>query len=82
MGGDVGARRWLAIVLALTFLAGPVSTVGAHRLLEHFGSLQAVFAADRAQLLEVPGIGPKRAAVLHRLFRHRASRDAELPRAA
>ncbi len=59
-----------------------VSTVGARRLLEHFGSLQAVFAADHAALLEVPGIGPKRAAVLHRLFRHRATDGAELPRAA
>jgi hypothetical protein len=43
MGGDVGARRWLAIVLALTFLAGPVSTVGA----QYAGALPAgVVAAE------------------------------------
>jgi DNA excision repair protein ERCC-4 len=46
-----------------------VSTVGAQRLLDHFGSLAAVFAADEAQLRAVPGIGPVRAAALERLFR-------------
>ena len=43
MGGDVGARRWLAIVLALNFLAGPVSTVAA----QYAGALPAgVVAAE------------------------------------
>jgi len=45
-----------------------VSTIGASRLLAHFGSLAAVFAADEAALREVPGIGPIRAAALARLF--------------
>jgi ERCC4-type nuclease len=52
----------------LTCLPG-ISTVGARRLLAHFGSLAAVFAADEAQLREVPGIGPIRGAALARLFR-------------
>jgi ERCC4-type nuclease len=45
-----------------------ISTVGARRLLEHFGSLRAVFAAGEAELLAVRGIGPVRAARLSRLF--------------
>ena len=46
-----------------------VSTVGAGRLLAHFGSLERVFAARREELLEVRGIGPVRAGALDRLFR-------------
>jgi len=46
-----------------------VSTVGARRLLAHFGSLAEVFAADEAALRRVPGIGPIRGAALARLFR-------------
>jgi ERCC4-type nuclease len=46
-----------------------ISTVGAGRLLAHFGSLERVFAARREQLLEVRGIGPVRARTLDRLFR-------------
>ncbi len=46
-----------------------VSTVGARRLLAHFGSLAAVFAADEPALRAVAGIGPVRAAALARLFR-------------
>jgi ERCC4-type nuclease len=45
-----------------------ISTVGARRLLDHFGSLSAVFAADETQLQTVTGIGPVRAATLARLF--------------
>jgi DNA excision repair protein ERCC-4 len=45
-----------------------VSSVGARRLLVHFGSLRAVFAADERQLREVRGIGPVRGAALARLF--------------
>lgn len=45
-----------------------VSTVGARRLLEHFGSLSATFAAGEAELRQVPGIGPVRGAQLARLF--------------
>jgi ERCC4-type nuclease len=43
--------------------------VGARRLLAHFGSLAAVFAADEPALRAVAGIGPVRAAALARLFR-------------
>ena len=45
-----------------------ISTVGARRLLEHFGSLRAVFTADERELRAVPGIGPVRSAALARLF--------------
>ena len=46
-----------------------ISTVGAGRLLAHFGSLERVFAARHEELLEVRGIGPVRARTLDRLFR-------------
>jgi DNA excision repair protein ERCC-4 len=46
-----------------------ISTVGAGRLLAHFGSLERVFAARYEQLLAVRGIGPVRARALDRLFR-------------
>jgi DNA excision repair protein ERCC-4 len=46
-----------------------ISTVGAGRLLAHFGSLERVFAARQEDLLEVRGIGPVRARTLDRLFR-------------
>ena len=46
-----------------------ISTVGAGRLLAHFGSLDRVFAARSEELLEVRGIGPVRARRLDRLFR-------------
>jgi DNA excision repair protein ERCC-4 len=46
-----------------------ISTVGAGRLLAHFGSLERVFAARSEELLEVRGIGPVRALRLDRLFR-------------
>ncbi len=34
------------------------------RLIEHFGSLQAVFAASSAELLEVDGVGESRAKII------------------
>jgi ERCC4-type nuclease len=46
-----------------------ISTLGASRLLDRFGSLAAVFAADETQLRAVTEIGPIRAAELARLFR-------------
>ena len=51
----------------LTCLPG-ISTVGAQRLLAHFGSLAELFAADADELREVPGIGPVRAETLAALF--------------
>ncbi len=45
-----------------------ISTVGAQRLLEHFGSLSATFAATSDELREVRGIGPVRAESLAALF--------------
>jgi DNA excision repair protein ERCC-4 len=62
--GDLGA----VAEDVLTCLPG-ISTVGARRLLAHFGSLAAVFAADEAELRRVTGIGPLRGAALARLFR-------------
>jgi DNA excision repair protein ERCC-4 len=53
-----------------------ISTVGAGRLLAHFGSLERVFAARSEELLEVRGIGPVRALRLDRLFRATAPRPA------
>jgi ERCC4-type nuclease len=50
-----------------------ISTVGAGRLLAHFGSLERVFAARHDELLEVRGIGPVRARTLDRLFRTTAA---------
>jgi DNA excision repair protein ERCC-4 len=60
----------LAVVAedVLTCLPG-VSTVGAQRLLAHFGSLAAVFTADERELRRVAGIGPVRGQALARLFR-------------
>jgi ERCC4-type nuclease len=60
----------LAVVAedVLSCLPG-ISTVGARRLLAHFGSLAAVFAADERELRRVPGIGPVRGGALARLFR-------------
>ena len=45
-----------------------ISSVGAGRLLAHFGSLERVFAANHEELLAVRGIGPVRARTLDRLF--------------
>src|SRR3954467_696125 len=45
-----------------------ISTVGAGRLLAHFGSLERVFAARREEPRALPGIGPVRARTLARLF--------------
>jgi Fanconi anemia group M protein len=47
-----------------------VSFVGARRLLEHFGSLRALLAADEDGLMEVEGFGPKRAAAIVDLAAH------------
>jgi len=51
-----------------------VSSVGARRLLEHFGSLRAVFSAGEPELREVEGFGPVRGAALARLFTEYAAR--------
>lgn len=65
--GSGRVRRDPEAVDILSCLPG-VSTVGARRLLDHFGSLRAVFAAEEADLRRVRGIGPVRAAALARLF--------------
>ena len=59
--------RWRVAQDVLTCLPG-ISTVGARRLLEHFGSLPAIFSATADELREVPGIGPVRATGLAGLF--------------
>jgi ERCC4-type nuclease len=43
-----------------------ISVVCARALLDRFGSVSAVVAAEESELLQVPGIGPKRAAALRR----------------
>lgn len=48
-----------------------VSVVGARRLLGHFGSVSALFAAGEEDLRVVAGIGPVRARALARAFRGR-----------
>ena len=52
-----------------------ISSRGAKRLLERFGTLSEVFAADEQALLQVAGIGAKRARELAGLFsrRHNAT---------
>lgn len=45
-----------------------ISQTKAERLLEHFGSLQAVISADPKQLQEVEGIGKLTAHKLHEIF--------------
>ncbi|MCC5937328.1 MAG: hypothetical protein JJU34_08605 [Lunatimonas sp.] len=52
------------------FLQGlpDVGPVLAERLLEHFGSLSDVLAADQATLQEVPGLGAKRAIGIKRFL--------------
>jgi Fanconi anemia group M protein len=50
-----------------------VSAVGARRLLEHFGSLERLFAATPEEIMEVRGFGPKRSAAVAAIARHRYS---------
>jgi DNA excision repair protein ERCC-4 len=45
-----------------------ISTTSARALLERFGSVAAVVAADPAEWLTVPGIGPERARALEETF--------------
>jgi alkylhydroperoxidase/carboxymuconolactone decarboxylase family protein YurZ len=47
--------------------------VGARRLLEHFESLERLFAATPEQIMEVRGFGPKRSAAVAAIARHRYS---------
>jgi ERCC4-type nuclease len=50
-----------------------ISTSSARALLDRFGSVAAVVAADPAEWLEVPGIGPERARALEETFALRRS---------
>jgi len=45
-----------------------VSTILAKRLLDHFGSIENIFAADEKELREVKGIGKKLATKIKKLF--------------
>jgi ERCC4-type nuclease len=47
-----------------------ISPVAARNLLEQFGSIAGVAAAERCELLTVPGIGARRAETLIRLLGH------------
>jgi hypothetical protein len=59
--GDETAEAMLAAVPG-------VSTTSARALLERFGSVAGVVAADPAEWLSVPGIGPERARALEETF--------------
>ena len=48
-----------------------VSSVGAGRLLRHFRSLRALFAADAEEIRQVRGFGRMRAAAIAAIARHR-----------
>ena len=59
--GDETAEALLAAVPG-------ISTTSARALLERFGSVAEVVAADPAEWLTVPGIGPERARALKETF--------------
>jgi Fanconi anemia group M protein len=48
-----------------------VSTVGARRLLTHFGSLERLFTATREEIMDVRGFGPKRSAAIAEIAHRR-----------
>lgn len=52
------------LVYVVSSLPG-IGTKTAANLLEHFGSVRAVMNASREQLMEVDGVGPKRAEEVH-----------------
>lgn len=54
-----------------------ISLVLAGRLLEHFGTLQALFSAGAPDLQRVEGIGPKRARALSELLHRRYGQDED-----
>ena len=56
-------HRVLELLLFYSRLQGDVNPL-AHRLLDTFGSLAGVLDADKARLLEVPGVGENTAALL------------------
>jgi ERCC4-type nuclease len=71
-GAALGVKRDGADRLAeqlVAWLPG-VSTVGARRLLEHFGSLRALALADEDDIRAVRGFGPKRARAIADALRH------------
>lgn len=41
----------------------------AHRLLLHFGSVERIITADETMLMQIPGLGPKKAARIRELVR-------------
>lgn len=54
-------------IIEMLPLVGPKS---ARALLNHFGSVEAVISASEKDLSEVPGIGGKRAKLIHAILRH------------
>lgn len=69
--GDETAEALLASVPG-------ISTTSARALLEHFGSVAAVVAADPAEWLAVPGIGRERARALEETFNLRRRPQAHM----
>jgi ERCC4-type nuclease len=64
-------RRSARVALQQRYVVEQLPGIGpktAHALLEWFGTLAALFAADEEALRQVPGIGPKRARAVHALI--------------
>lgn len=64
-------RRSPSPALQMRYLVEDLPGIGprtAHALLEHFGSLRALFGADEEALRQVAGIGPKRARAIYELL--------------
>ena len=62
--------QWVALGLS-----GHIGAKTLHNLLEHFDHLDAVFAADETELLDVPGIGDLRADAISRIDLAKTARD-------
>ena len=66
------AAKPTALPLLQRYVVGALPGIGgerAQRLLQHFGSVEAVFTATEAELQLVPGIGPALATQLAAVFR-------------
>ena len=60
-------------------IVGNIPGVGmetAKKLLEHFGSVQAIASASEKELMEVENVGKKRAKAVFELMRSRYARDS------
>jgi ERCC4-type nuclease len=60
------SRRWEQSGLGMLTAIPGISANTAGALLQRFGSVVGVFSASENELLSVPGVGPARAAAIHR----------------